>query len=405
MSYTEHSSHVNRRSFLRLGVAAGVGTLAGCTGGEGETLTIGATQPLSGGFAAWGQAHEDGLAFAVQEINDDGGVLGRDLEVSSVDTESNPTEAATQFERLVESDGAIAITGPVSSDVGIRTRQTAEQLEVPLVLHMAGSHKILPKDTQYTFRMGSQPAPIDLLPQFQIIEEQGYETVGAITGDYEWGNTVQQELEAAFPAGVDLHLASAPTSAEDFASQIREMPDSLDMMIATGHPPGSIAIHTQALELGRNPEITTGAGFPPAVLQSAMGETAVNGFTHLHVSDPTDDQFQEVAGRFREETGGRFDTHEAYGYVAGQLIATAAEEAGEADPVAIADAVRDIQLDTVFSEPLEYTDYGELDGFRHHLSGIEPGAPEYYPDGEWRLTETFKTPVLEAFDPDDYDYI
>ena len=398
----------DRRSFLRASGAATLGTtaLAGCLGGgDDDTLTIGALQPLSGGFAAWGQAHEAGLEFAVDELNDDGGVLGREVEVEATDTGSDAGEADTVFRRFVESDGALAVTGPVSSDVGLVTRQTAEELQVPLVLHMAGSHRILPKDTRYTFRMGSQPAVTDVLPQIELIEERGYDTVGAIIGDYEWGNTLAESLEELVPEDVELTTATAPVGEDDFTPFLRDLPDDLELLVATGHPPGSIAIHNQAIELGLDPELTTGAGFPPGVLNSGLGENATKGFVHLHVSDPYGDAFAAVAERFADDRGERFDTHEAYGYVTGKLIAEAAEAAGEADPVAIADEIRDIEFDTVFANPIRYTEWGEIDGLSHMLSGFEDGAPDYYPDGDWRLTETFRSTPLDGFDPDEYAFI
>jgi branched-chain amino acid transport system substrate-binding protein len=397
-----------RRSVLRAGGAATLAaTTAGCLGGNeaDETLTIGALQPLSGPFAAWGQAHEAGLEFAVNELNDDGGVLGREVEIETTDTGSDAGEAETAFRRFVERDDALAVTGPVSSDVGVVTRGTAEELEVPLVLHMAGSHTILPKDTRYTFRMGSQPAATDVLPQIELIEDRGYDTVGAVIGDYEWGNSLRAGLSAFIPDDVELTMTTAPVGEDDFTPALRELPDSPDMLVATGHPPGSIAIHNQAIELGMDPEVTTGAGFPPGVLNSGLGENAAEGFLHLHCSDPYGDAFLEVAERFTSAREERFDTHEAYGYVAGTLIAAAAEEAGEADPVAVADAIRAIELDTVFAEPLTYTEWGEIDGLVHMLSGFESGAPPYYPEGDWRLTETVRSSPIDGFDPDAYDFV
>ena len=410
MTRDGNGTRFTRRSLLRTGGVATLGTaaLAGCLGdddGDPDELTIGALQPLSGGFAAWGQAHEAGLEFAVEEINDEGGVLGRDLVVETTDTGSDAGEADTVFRRFVERDDAVAITGPVSSDVGLRTRQTAEELAVPLLLHMAGSHTILPKDTRYTFRIGSQPAVSDVLPQIELIEDRGYDTVGAVIGDYEWGNTLEASLEALIPDGVELETATAPVNEDDFTPFLRDLPGDLDLLVATGHPPGSIAIHNQALEIGLDPELTTGAGLPPNVLASGLGENAMEGFLHLHVSDPFGEAFGTVAERFVDARDERFDTHEAYGYLTGQLIATAAEEAGEADPVAIADAIRGIELDTLLAEPLRYTEWGELDGFRHMLSGFEEGAPDYAPDGEWRLTEVVRSTPLDGFDPDEYEFI
>ena len=402
----EHGRALDRRSVLRAGGAGlAATTLAGCLGGgDDDTLTIGALQPLSGGFAAWGQAHEAGLEFAVEELNENGGVLGREVEVETTDTGSDAGEADTVFRQFVERDGALAITGPVSSDVGLRTRRTAEELEVPLVLHMAGSHTILPKDTRYTFRMGSQPAVTDVLPQIELIEERGYDTVGAIIGDYEWGNTLEASLEALIPDGVELETETAPVGEDDFIPFLIDFPDDLDMLIATGHPPGSIAIDNQAREVGLDPEITTGAGLPPGVLENGLNDPTA-GFLHLHSSDPYGEAFREVAERFADATGDRFDTHEAYGYVTGMLIAEAAETAGEADSVAVADAIRDVEFDTLFPDPIRYTEWGEIDGFRHTLSAFEADAPDHYPDGDWRLVEEYRSSPLDGFDPDEYDFV
>ncbi|SNR24240.1 ABC transporter substrate-binding protein [Halorubrum vacuolatum] len=410
---THERRPASRRTFLRSGgvaaaaAAVGPAALAGCLGDDGDddVLTIGALQPLSGDFAAWGQAHEAGLAFAVEEINEDGGVLGRDLVVETADTGSDAGEADTDFRRFVERDDAVAITGPVSSDVGLRTRETAEELSVPVVLHMAGSHTILPKDTRYTFRVGSQPAVSDVLPQIELIEERGYDTVGAIIGDYEWGTTLEASLESLIPDDVTLEIATAPVGEDDFTPFLRDLPEDLDLLVATGHPPGSIAIHNQALEIGLDPELTTGAGLPPDVLASGLGENATEGFLHLHVSDPFGEAFADVAERFVAAEEARFDTHEAYGYLTGQLIAAAIEEADEADPAEIAAAIRGIEFDTLLAEPIRYTEWGELDGFRHMLSAFEADAPDYYPDGEWRLEETVRSSPLDGFDPDEYDFI
>lgn len=402
---TRLGGSVRRRAFLRASGAAGATAVAGCLGSSDDgddTVTIGALQPLSGPFTAWGQAHQAGLEFAVEELNEDGGILGHEVVIESTDTGSDAGEADTQFRRFVESEDAIAVTGPVSSDVGLRTRRTAEELAVPLVLHMAGSHRILPKETRYAFRMGSQPAMTDIRPQVEIVEERGYEKVGAILADYEWGHSMAASIETAFPDDVDVHTAMAPVGEDDFTPFIRDMPEDIDMMIATGHPPGSISIHAQTLELAHDPDLTTGAGFPPAVIHSGLGEQAQS-FNHLHVSDPTDEQFQDVAQRFADARDGRFDTHEAYGYVTAKLVAQAAENADSTDPEAVADAIRTIEFDTVFANPIKYTEWGELDDLVHILSSVEAGAPEYADEGEWHLAETFRSSPIPGFDPDEFD--
>ena len=394
---------VDRRTFLKAtGGTAGLGLIAGCSSGDGgsddggdsggdgdsgdggsgsdttttsgsddggsDTINIGSVQPLAGNFAPWGQVHSAGLAFGVQEINDNGGVLdGRELNIVEANSESDPAEAASIFERLAEQDDIVAATGPVSSDVGIRTSRTAQELGIPVFMHMAG-----------------------------LAADRGYENVAAIVGDYAWGRSMQSGIQENFDIDVDIQVA--PVSQSDFSSYVRQVPEDVEMVIASGHPPGSLSITQQLYELGRNPEVVTGPSFPPNVIRSALGENANRGFTHVHLSDPYSDEFAEVAERFAEANDAQFNTHTAYGYVTAQLIAQAIEDAGEADPQAITEATRAIEFDTLFPNPIQYADSGELENQIQLYSRLSLDAPSYYPDGDYSYEELYRTDPLPAID-------
>lgn len=401
-----NGGRTDRRKFIQVtGSAVALGSLAGCLGGddEGGPITIASLQPLSGSFAAWGEAHGKGMDFAVQEINDDGGVLGRDLEIEESDTGSDPGEADTLFRQMVEEENAVAATGPVSSDVGIATRDTAEELEVPLILHMAGSHRILPKDTRYCFRMGSHSAVTDMRSVLGMVENQGFTEVAAVIADYEWGRSVQTTIGELLPENVNLSMEVTPLGEDDFAPFLRNFPDETEVILASGHPPGSIPIHNQAIDLGMNHEYTVGAGFPPGVLSQGLGTNAAS-FAHQHVSDPYSDDFLDVAERHVEDTGERFDTHEAYGYSSVKLFAEAIEAADSTDPTDIADAMRENEFDVLLANPIDYVDYGEVNNLVHMLSTIQPEAPEYDSSGDWRLEELYRSDPLPAFDPDEWEF-
>ena len=93
---------VDRRTSLgATGGTAGLGPITGCSGGgdgaDGDSgddggsgaINIGSIQPLVGNFAPWRQVHSSGLAFDVQEINDDGGALGgRELNIVEVTSDA-----------------------------------------------------------------------------------------------------------------------------------------------------------------------------------------------------------------------------------------------------------------------------------------------------------------------------
>lgn len=367
-------------------------------GGSDGPVTIGAIEPLSGPFTPWGRTHRNGLEFAVEEINADGGVDGRELSLTVTDTASDPTDADSVFRRMVEREGAVAVTGPVSSDVGIRTARTAGELEVPLLLHMAGSEDVLSRESRYTFRVGLVPAPTTMRAQAQLVADAGYQSVGAIIADYAWGRSVKDGIENHF--AVDVMTRTAPVGADDFKPFIRQFPEDLEMMIATGHPPGAVTIMRQQFQLGYEPTVTTESGFPPALITDALGDDATRGVTHTHLTDIYSEEFRAVARRYAEARNTRMGTHEGYGYVTGQLIAEAVRQAGSTDPAALAETIRSIRFDTLYANPIEYTEWGELRNQRQIYSGYEAGAPEYSPGANYRLTEVFRTDPLAPFDPE-----
>ena len=420
---------VDRRTFLKAtGGTAGLGLIAGCSGGGGNgggsdgdggddgsdggdsggtttgsaggdggggAINIGSVQPLAGSFAPWGQVHSAGLAFGVREINENGGVLdGRELNVVEANSESDPAEAASIFERFAEQEDIVAATGPVSSDVGIRASRTAEELGIPMFMHMAGSNDTITPDTNHSFRVGLVPATPTAQAQAGLAADRGYESVAAIVGDYAWGRSVQSGIQDNFD--IDVNIQVAPVSQSDFSSYVRQVPEDVEMVIASGHPPGSLSITQQLYELGREPEVVTGPSFPPGVIRSALGESANRGFTHVHLSDPYSDEFAAVATRFAEANDAQFNTHTAYGYVTAQLIAQAIEDAGEADPQAITEATRSIEFDTLFANPIQYADSGELENQIQLYSSISLDAPSYYSEGNYSYEEVFRTDPLPA---------
>ena len=410
----------SRRKFLKTtGAGTGIVTLAGClvgdddtTDGDGdgvdngdgdaEPITIAGLQPYSGPFALYGDTHTRGIEYAFEEINDEGGIDGRPLEHNGIDTESEPGEAATILTNQVEAEDAIAAVGPVSSDVGVTASQTAEDIGVPLFLHAAGDLEILGRDSRYTFRTALPPAPAFIQAVADIIDGRGYTTVGAINGDYAWGLAAETAIDRVFPDNIDLTTAMAPAGESDFVPYLRDMPDDMDILVGSGLPPGLNDMFRQMLEVDLEPELFTAAVSPPEASYGAIGDDVTEGFAFGHLPDVYSEEYQELAQRFYDDTGEYFGPTQAAGYVTGRLIAEGLRQAGEVSRDALSDAMREIEYDTIYAEPIQYTEWGELDQFQLIWSSFELEAPDYYPEGDFDLVEEFRTDTLDATDPEDF---
>ena len=96
-------------------------------GDEGGDIVIGYAAAETGELAPYDSP--DGVACRVEQINEDGGILGRQIELVTRDMKSDPATATTVAQELVD-EGAVAILGPPTDDTLIPITQTAEGIPV-----------------------------------------------------------------------------------------------------------------------------------------------------------------------------------------------------------------------------------------------------------------------------------
>ena len=85
---------------------------------------------LSGTGATSGTNFDNGVKLAVKEINAAGGILGRQVQYSSSDTQSNPGVAKALAQKAVD-DGAYVVMGPVFSGSILVSMAETQRAEVP----------------------------------------------------------------------------------------------------------------------------------------------------------------------------------------------------------------------------------------------------------------------------------
>lgn len=396
----------SRRTVLKTtGVGVGAALTAGCMGGENGgddgdgPITIGGTQPYSGPFALYANMHTAGVEFAIDEINDNGGVLGRELELEAVDTESNPSEANTAATRLIEQENAVALVGPVSSDVVLAVAPVAESQEVPMFITAGGDPEELSQDSRYTYRTVGPNAITAASLLTDLIEERGYETVAGITADYAWGHAMEDAIQDDISDDVEFHSEVAAFTESDFAPQLRNLPDEVDLLIGTSHPPGVHTIFQQALEIGMEWDLYTTATAPTTASVDLLGEDITQDYTTLTIPDMFTDQFADVADRFYEATGEPFDTTIAAGYTTTQVIAEAIEAAGSTDTADVSTEIRNIQHDGLYASPVQYTEWGEPADLELVLTGYEEGDTPWSPETDIRPVEEYRSDPIPAYEP------
>ncbi len=367
-----------------------------------EPIKIGFLGPLSGPFTPWGESHLNGAQMAVDEINASGGVLERPVELVIRDTKGKPNEATILFEELVYQEKVSAIVGPVPSDVGLAVAKKADELKVPVLLHKAASDKILTKNSRYTFRTAELPASTLLQGFAEYVKSMGFSKIGAIVADYAWGHAIKEGIEkyiATIP-GIQVRIEVAPVRESDFSSYLRKLGEiDPELIIATGHPPGTSKITKQGIELGLKARYL-GIALPKKALESALGDKVTEGFlTHATVNFEAQ-EFTKLAEKFASKYGGELDFESTTGYVNVNHVAWAINQAGSGNPDDVANAIRNGSYETpLFVYPFAYTDWGDLKEMKVVIISFKPGAPQYYPEALSHVEIEFISPPLYPQEP------
>jgi branched-chain amino acid transport system substrate-binding protein len=341
-------------------------------------IRLGWLASVSGIFAVNSQAQEWGFRMAVQDINEQGGVLGRMLEPVTRDTESNPARAAALAQELVSSQDIDALCGPLNSG------ETAAAIPIVAAagkLHvLGGTVEALIDPVKYPLafrnintngqwmKVAVRTMVQDMrLPKVAVVNDStayGTAAMAAVTG-----MLAQAGLEPAYAATLD---PTRPDVAAEIAAARAAGAEALTVWSnATGflaavlNARGALAwdvpvvahpaiLQKQVLGLLAKPSYwdrVLGIGYRHAIVD-ANGRlpAAVEAFIDRH---------KDAIGPYMQTGLPAF----LQGHAAALIFAAGAGKAGTTDPVAVARALESIQVIATPYGPFSYT-ATDHNGFR-----------------------------------------
>ena len=120
---------MNKRFALKLIAACAITASATVSFGQ-EVIKIANIVELSGAGASAGTNFKNGVELAVKEINAAGGIMGKKIQSTTADTQSNPGVAKGLTQKAIDND-VFAIFGPVFSGSIMVSMAESRRAEVP----------------------------------------------------------------------------------------------------------------------------------------------------------------------------------------------------------------------------------------------------------------------------------
>lgn len=316
---------------------------------ESDTIKIGLNLELSGAVAAYGNQEKDGAELAVKEINENGGINGKKIELVIKDNKSDTAEAAAVTANLTTKENIVAIVGPATSGATKATIPNATKASVPVITPSGTDDAITVVNDavqEFIFRACFQDSFQGVILANYAMESLSAEKaviIGDVSSDYAKG------LSTAFKdtyTGDIVADEKFNQKDKDFKAILTKIKDKdFDVIYIPGYYEEAGLIIKQAREMGIEQPILGADGFSDSKLVDIAGKDNMNDiFYTAHFSEkaPGSDKVKEFIDDFNAEFKKAPSSFNALAYDSIYMLAKAIEEAGEVDSVKITEKLAEL---------------------------------------------------------------
>jgi branched-chain amino acid transport system substrate-binding protein len=346
-----------------------MGGLFGCGKGESDKgFHIGVITSLTGSTAAFGQAHKNGYAIALAEVNAKGGVLGKPVVLDYYDDQSKPDQAVQGVSKLVDQNHVPIILGAYSSENTRAIVPVVTQKEIVLLMPTATADNVMETGSPWVFRVcaGSGTYATTTL---DFLQHSGApKTMAVVYENTNFGQSNEESMvDAAKAAGLDVVDTEAyQASSPDYKALLQRVKSkNSEVIYFASYLLDASTLMRQSEQVGLNPKYYTSAGTGFAAAEFATGDKGAgkNAEYTFSVSQwlPTAkwNGSKEFDEQFFKNTGAHPAYHAMEAYAALITAAAAINNAKSADASAIRNALRQINLpDTPFG-PIRFDSKGQ----------------------------------------------
>lgn len=339
--------------YLLSAVAVACLAAGACAAQPQEPIRIGATMSETGAYSTQGIPARNGYLLCQRDINEQGGLLGRQVEFLIHDDESSSETAIALYERLITEDSVDAVMGPYGSTLTEAVAPVTERHGQVLISPLAATTSIWEQGRRYLF-MVLPPAELFLAGLIELASERGLERVAILQEDALFPRAAGAgavELARARGMQVVLH-ETYPSGTQDFSSLLARVEaggaDVLGMAASTLGDFITVVrqMHEHGIDVGM-----FGTSGAVAEFQEALGEQAelTYGLSAWEPGLPNPG-IEEFVARYEREFHQAPSFHAAGAYGSCQLFMEAARRAGSLDPDMLREQLLSLETQTVFSE-------------------------------------------------------
>src|SRR5690349_17948897 len=335
------------KAFARFasGLALALGIAAPALAQQGPVQIFGLVE-LSGTGTTSGTMFDNGVKLAVKEINAGGGILGRKIEYTSLDTQSQPQVAKALAQKAID-QGAYVVMGPVFSGSILVSMAETRRAEVP---NFTGGEAaaITQQGNPYIFRTSfTQTTAMPKVARY-LKDTLKAKNVAIIWVNNDFGK-----------GGLDTMKKALDTQGIKVAAEISTDPGQLDfsgaVLKAKQANADALFVYTNEEEAARalrelrkqgyDKPIVGETGLTSQKVIELAGDAATGAVAHVGLTaDAPDQGIRAFAAKFQKEYGYKPDHNGLKGYTGMYVVKAVTEKVGKFDPKAFAGAMHGVRL-------------------------------------------------------------
>ncbi|HEU4478533.1 MAG TPA: ABC transporter substrate-binding protein [Pyrinomonadaceae bacterium] len=322
-------------TLLLPGVSCGIQNQDGAR--DNSTIKIGYFGDLSGPTFNFGQSAKHGVLLAAAQINQAGGINGRQIDVVIEDDQGSPERAAMVANKLVHQDNVVALIAGGASGSSLAAGPNAQAAKIPMI-SPSSTNPAVTQIGDYIFRACFSDAF-----QGEVMARFAFNTLKArkaaimldYNSPYSRGLTDFFELSFTKLGGQVVNKQSYTQGDVDYKGQLSSIKATEpDVIYLPGYYGDIAIIAKQARQLNLVQPLLGGDGWDAPELWP-LGGDALNGSyisNHYSVEDPSP-ATQKFAEEYRLQSGNLMpDAHSALAYDAMRFLVEAIQRAGTQGP-------------------------------------------------------------------------
>ena len=311
-----------------------------------QPVKISGLVELSGTGATSGTNFNDGVKLAVKEINAGGGILGRKIDYTFNDTQSQPQVAKALAVKAID-DGAYVVMGPVFSGSILVSMAETKRAGIP---NFTGGEAaaITQQGNPYIFRTSfTQSSAMPKVARY-LKDNVKAKTVAVIWVNNDFGKGGRDVFTKAVEAeGIKVvaDISTDPGQLDFSGAVLKAKQANADALFVYTNEEESARALRELRKQGYDKPIVGETTLTGQKVIELAGDAANGAVAHVGLTaDAPDPGIKAFAEKFQKEYGYKPDHNGLKGYTAMYVVKAVTEKVGKIDPKAFADAMHGVKL-------------------------------------------------------------